>query len=385
MDILSYLNALIKTRKAVGLPGLGSFYKKKSPGRYDADSHSFLPPSYVLEYTTEIKEYSLLRDFISKTAQIDPDTAVYYIDRFTTEIRQKLDIGEDVKLSEIGTLKKGPDGYIFIPDNRSNMGFDFYGMPGLAEIEPQPVQDDQPVYEEISEVPITEKVTQPIVIETTEGQVENEPELPIANSDQPIKEHIQVVQPEVRQPLAEYNYEVERAREEPKGMPAYLIVIIVGAIIFAALIAAYYIKPELFDRSASSNMAANNTVLPTPDTVRADTASSDSLQTDTAVKVATELDTVPAALTTSQADTLISYEIIAASLLNKKEADGFLKQMERKGIPAKIADMPGRRIKVSIGTFTDEQEANTQLQLLKQTTKIPGIYIYTKRHTNNIK
>ena len=79
MDILSYLDELIKTRKAVGIPGLGSFYKKKSPGRYDAASHSFVPPTYVLEFTTDVKEEKLLRDFVSKNAHVDPDAAVYHI------------------------------------------------------------------------------------------------------------------------------------------------------------------------------------------------------------------------------------------------------------------------------------------------------------------
>ncbi|WP_432711945.1 hypothetical protein, partial [Pedobacter sp.] len=50
MDILSYLAEVIQANKEVGVPELGTFSKKKLPGRYDAALHSFLPPSLQLAF-----------------------------------------------------------------------------------------------------------------------------------------------------------------------------------------------------------------------------------------------------------------------------------------------------------------------------------------------
>ncbi|WP_448635674.1 HU domain-containing protein [Pedobacter panaciterrae] len=72
MDILSYLTELIKTRKEVGISGLGTFYKKKSPGRYDVETHSFLPPSYTLAFAEENRESQSLIAYISKKGTYQP-------------------------------------------------------------------------------------------------------------------------------------------------------------------------------------------------------------------------------------------------------------------------------------------------------------------------
>ncbi len=396
MDILSYLTEIVKTRKEVGIPGLGTFYKRKSPGRYDADTHSFLPPSYVLDFTDELKEQVILRDFISKKGNIAADNATFYIEQFAREIKEQLDRGEKVQLGELGVLETGLDRFTFDPENKSNIGFDFYGMPDIKEIplpagdhphQDKPIadekqqepadKDEQQVYEEISEVQIAEKVRPAITIETPEGMEEEPVELPVPKTAENIWKF---EEPAVPEPL--YEPEINEAHN---GMPGYLKVILAVSVIIIAVIVAYMIKPELFKRPANSNSPldkANTLIVPGN---KADSAA----YADSAARANIQQVIPPDSLQDStlilHPDTAISYEIIAASLLNKKEADNFLKEMERRNIPAKIANMPGRRVKVSIGTFTDEQEAKAKLKLLRNTTKIPGIYIYTNRHTNNIK
>ena len=78
----------------------------------------------------------------------------------------------------------------------------------------------------------------------------------------------------------------------------------------------------------------------------------------------------------------LRFEIIAASLANRKEAENFLAQMKKRGFPAKIADLPGKRLKITLGTFTDEASAKKQLESLRVSTKIPDIYILPVKHTN---
>ena len=406
MDILSYLTELIKSRKEVGIPGLGTFYKKKSPGRYDAEKSSFVPPIYVLDFTSEVKEHMYLTDYVSRQANISADNAAFQVDQFALGIIQKLENGEEAPLGDLGVFTKSSQGLAFIPQRNINIDHNFYGLPDLKDISPasaeqtsdlnqagsvvieeeNEVSDDQPVYEEIAELKEIEPVKPVIKIETPEGIDESQPEYPVPQEEK-VVENVWKFESPGSSVIPESTYAYESSTEEPTGMPTYLKVIIAGTVVFAAAIALYFLKPELFnDYVNSSNSTEEQSAPLVSDTIARDsTAYADSIANANLVPADAALDTLQDSVITQPIDTAISYEIIAASLLNQKEADNFLRQMERKGIPAKVANMPGRRVKISIGTFTDEAKAKEQLRLLKETTKIPGIYIYTNKHTNNNK
>ncbi|MBB2150930.1 SPOR domain-containing protein [Pedobacter gandavensis] len=162
MDMLSYLTVLIKTRKEVGIPGLGTIYKKKSPGRYDTATHSFLPPSFVLDFDPEVLEQTLLIDHICKERHISPDSASYFVDQFVDEIKKQLTEHQESSLAPLGTLHQSSGTLSFKPLNDQNFGFDFYGLP--------------PVRDELSAPSVTEAVAQEVITSET-GQQEKEHQL----------------------------------------------------------------------------------------------------------------------------------------------------------------------------------------------------------------
>nr|WP_121273764.1 SPOR domain-containing protein [Pedobacter schmidteae] len=475
MDILSYLTTLIKTHKEVGIPGLGTIYKRKSPGRYDVDTHSFLPPSYTLGFTSDLKEQVLLTDLISKKRNISVDAATYFVEQFAQHTLDELSTHQESDFGELGTFSTASGSLAFIPKQESNLGFDFYGLPTLkaapdsnkfeieedkstaqteeltvdvpatqvteAQLELEnnnadlgdgtenidaedlpsdeillshldstelpfkeqkeenhPVQveeteqinDEQPVYEEITEVIVpAEKTSSPVapIIETEQRL--NVPEEPATI--------LEKVKPE-----DSGHFTLDYSDQKKSGIPLYLKIIIgiVGLAILTGVI--YMAKPELFNgilkQPANTPVVKADTLLvkhheqliadslARVDSIRRSNEkaiiAADSAKDSLAAKNVVPVQTKPVA-TPSESE--ISYEIIAASLLNQKEADNFLADMKRKGIPAKVADMPGRRVKISIGSFADEETAKKELEILKKTTKIPGIYIYKVRHTNNPK
>jgi hypothetical protein len=479
MDILSYLTTLIKTHKEVGIPGLGTIYKRKSPGRYDIDTHTFLPPSYSLSFTSDLKEQTLLTDLISKQKNISVDAATYFVEQFAQNILDELSGHQESDFGDLGTFSTTTGSLTFVPKQESNLGFDFYGLPILkAELNtekedvPVPVllqaaelpikeeqqqvpevqldlennnadlsdgsideeeplatpatddvlishldstelpeeqkeaeqeQDDQPVYEEIAEVvaipqfeaiPEVEPVPEiqeekpDVVIETPENLPEVE-----------VKEPVVIV--ENTEPKGPGHFELDYSDPEKLGMPMYLKVIIalVSIIVLTGVI--YLAKPELFDSILKKPSALpvvqadtiptinDNAQLKIDSIAKVDSARKSNekaiLAVDTAKKDTVVAKVAAPVVAPVEKPVVISYEIIAASLLNKQEADNFLAQMKKKGIPAKIANMPGRRVKISIGSFTDEATAKKELEVLKETTKLPGIYIYPVRHTNNPK
>ena len=192
MDILSYLSELIQTRKSVGISGLGTVYKKKSPGRYDAETHSFVPPSYTLDFTAEVKEEVLLADYISKKRNVSVDTANYYINEYSIAVQQQLNTHKEATLGSLGKLLKDGDQLKFEPAEKLNYGFDFFGLPAVKAEQENPVQEiiiETPNVEEpelVSETVPTELKTpeietpeveyiEPVPTETvTESQSEQE-------------------------------------------------------------------------------------------------------------------------------------------------------------------------------------------------------------------
>ena len=166
MDILQYLIELIQNRKEIGLKDLGTLYKKKSPGRYDAETHLFLPPSYVLDFTTTVKEDQNLAQFISKKRNISVDSANYFISEYVADIKKTLQADGEFTFERLGKLSQTDGEHQFAPVNDVNFGFDFYGLPPVNS----EVTDNQ-------QTPITE--TQPIEEATTEelplvAQIEEE-------------------------------------------------------------------------------------------------------------------------------------------------------------------------------------------------------------------
>lgn len=158
MDILSYLSELLQQRKEVGIAGLGTFYKKKYPGRYDKEKQTFLPPGYTLQFSTDVTEETALADFISTKRNISNESAKYYIEQFVEEVNQKLELNHEAQLENTGRLFFTEQGVDFEPVKNMNYGSEFYGLPSLAETvaeetKPALPQDEEKVYDEIAEAP----------------------------------------------------------------------------------------------------------------------------------------------------------------------------------------------------------------------------------------
>lgn len=474
MDVLSHLTTLIKTHKEVGIPGLGTIYKKKSPGRYDAASHSFLPPSYLIHFTSDLKEDTLLISLISKEEHISADLAVHHIEEFSQHILDELADHQTVNFGQLGQFSIETGSLNFTSKKDQLFGFEFYGLPALsADLAPD--QDIQPAYEEPVHIEVTPEqlelennnadlgdgttniepevqlppfVETPENIEPVEDSIEENltQENPIEENpieENLIEEHlisedpisaIEVaapteIIPEI-EPVAELKQEEdlveniapsidakddtpfvlisESAENKSSASSFYVNSVVIPEqkspvykklwiwiVIIAVLISlVYLLKPELFKGVVPHNEhnatppVQKQITPPTADTIpvtdTAATADSIRISNEKAIAKIDSAKKTAAAVPTladDPANATMRYEILAASLANQQEADNFLAQMKKRGIPAKIADLKGRRIKITLGTFTDEKKAREQLLILREATKLPGIYILPTRHT----
>lgn len=474
MDILSYLTELLKTRKEVGIVGLGTICKKKFPGRYDAETQSFLPPGHQLEFTEEQEENSALAEFISKKKNISFDSSRYYVEQFAEELQKQLRETGRADLGELGSFTTDEDGIFFNPPASTNFGFDFYGLPSVkdeiiapetestpsdseqdnsavieepestgqqelyeehiaaeneqrndldeyteeetpafteepAEVPEEQLEpednnadlndvytesDDQPVYDEISEFRHEQSRPQPAFIETPEGQ-EAETE---STYIPPVHQTEVSDNPPARAKTDPYwNFDQahqlgsvqfyespDKTEKQERGMPAYLKVIIAGIVLMAIIVVVYFIRPDLFNQSnikttATTPAAVQKEVLKTDSVIPADTTRKPAEVIEPAQDT---LNQAAVAAPPVQTDTITTWEVIGASVINQKEVDQVLADMKKGGINAKVMPtMPGkRRIKISIATFYDETSAREGRRKLALKLKNPDLYIYQNKH-----
>lgn len=432
MDISSYLSELIQTRKAVGIIGLGTVLKTKTPGKYDAGTHSFIPPSYHLDFSTEVKEEVSLAEFIGKKRNVSVDTAIYFINEFTATVLDQLNNCQDVILSGIGKLSKTDHEFRFTPAEESNYGFDFYGLPPVKEEQESPIEEIiaetpevEPAVETVAETssePITPAEEKPVSLQSVVVENEREEENPGGDQAEKLQEEIESLNfyrsklpylknttPEAEEIALKLNdprddQELTRIRPtlenrfidpatpftppaapESKTFPAYVKVILGLVIVILMLSIAYFVKPEWFagitgyhppvtQKAVQPFAPLPEETLPAADTVIV----KDSTQQNKSAPVIkdTIVNTNKIAVQAA-ADTATVYEVIGASMHDQKEADNFIAQMKRSGVTAKVAtNMSGKRLKISLATLNDEKSARLELDRLSKKLKIPGIYIY---------
>ncbi|MGF1925930.1 MAG: hypothetical protein ACQUHE_17275, partial [Bacteroidia bacterium] len=116
-----------------------------------------------------------------------------------------------------------------------------------------------------------------------------------------------------------------------------------------------------------------------PDTIpKIDTAFADSAK-KAIVLPAVEPDSIktPTAINTTV------YEVIGSAMRTQKKADEVILTLSRRGINAKKIDVaPGRRIKISLDTFTNLDLAKKHQDSLKIKLRNPDIYIQTIKPKN---
>lgn len=390
MDIILYLTELLKTRKTIGIVGLGTLYKKKSPGKYDAEKHSFVPPTYTLAFTKDVKEQDELSNYISEQRNITTESANYYISEFAEKIQSSLSENQEADLNSIGKLKLVNDEMILIPSQEQSFGYEFYGLPEIAE--PTKVDDTKTnTSNNLQEQKLEEIVAENNLEEENPG-LETIEENVLANDDQEVYEEIAEVQPEpIKHILLEEHHskeiietvepeeaiivveEEDTIADEPKkGIPffmkfliAFLIIVALGAIV-------YFINPQFFDTYFNQNNAAQKTVTLPIDSSnnKVDSNHIDSLAKNNAL-VTLQKDTIA----TVDSSKVNIYEVIGTAESSQASADAYIARVAKKGINAKPIRLSKRLINISLGTFLDQREALKFQDSLKTLLNNKDIYV----------
>ena len=373
MDIVAHLADLLKETNEIGLEGIGTFRKKKEPGKYNVNEGSFTPPKYTLQFNEDVIESEVLLSTLSEKYSLTNDAAAAAINHWSEQILERLSKHETVILKDIGQFTWNNGHVLFAPDADLNLGNAFFGYPEVvdrphnieinenSDVEvPSSFADESPTAtnEENREVfeNVVEDVAQPSPL-TQKFDAEVDQNEFIHDDD------LQDDEP-AHQPITE-----ELLPEEEYGgnRPAYIKWILIVFFLVLAVGILYMAKPDLFDRFKTniSSVPFNSDSLKSS----ADTISTDSALVNTVIT--TVNDSVKnAALTDSS-----TYEIVVTAVKSEKEIERLSSRYNKMGFEAKV--LPGKILKkISVATFTSEQEARDSLKAVQQRLKNKEIYIY---------
>ena len=116
MDISRYLVELIRKRKELTVPGLGTFHREELPAYFDHTSQSFLPPSERVVFTNEYSADETLSAYISQVENISAENATNFINEYVSNLNDLLANAELIKIDFLGTFEKGSNGLLFEAD-----------------------------------------------------------------------------------------------------------------------------------------------------------------------------------------------------------------------------------------------------------------------------
>lgn len=390
MEILVYLAELIQHRKQVGIAGLGTVYKSKIPGRYDAEAHAFLPPSHALHFSTELLENDALAEYISFKRNISIDSARYYIEEFSNKAVQELSENNETQLGKLGKLSSVEGSIVF--ETAENGNLQYFGLPRVNEdrlpeghnIEPLKIeQAEDDFVENFPDAEKDEEAENQAISEKIEEVVE-ENRLEEENPGLEYQNLAAMLPTEINHTTSD---EIPQQEKESRNS-ASLKIVLTAVLVLVILGLAYFLYPkmikdnkEALQESQIHDSSTNHTKLGIPDSI----AYTDSVKNTALDAEANLADTQAIASNTVpppvvEKPSVTTYEIIIGSLANMKEAKKFVAQIKSKGINGWIVDsLASGKKRVSIASFTDWETATKERRRIVKELKDPSIYIYTNK------
>jgi len=334
MEIGLYIRDLLREQDEVSVSGLGTFSKVRLAGTFDISSNQFYPPSYQISLTDSETSDSALIRYISIKKKLSNSSAEELIKKFSADILELLKSSDSVEIKPIGFLHKEHGKLTLKPSDDFGITDNFFGLKPINELKNE------------NSIPIQEEKELAAHEETEEKELEEE-------------------------------------YEETKKARSWITIFISFLAFLIALSALFYFNTDfnsfIKNKSAGIFPSANSVQQESTDLIDSTKLSSDSIKNiiDSASILADSirqksdttitLTNVPAAVAVTSESKSINYEIIAAAFARKSEADVYIKELSAKSIQAKIVEnMPGKMLKISLGTFLDEESAKIELTRIQK-------------------
>ena len=305
-EITRHIKELLFRHDCVILPSFGGFIGNYRPAGIDKANNRFTPPVKAISFNRNLTHNDgLLIGKLSEEKKIGYADAKVLVDEFVSHMRSRLEKGERVNLDLIGYFQLNDEGNIqFEPDSDSNFLLDSYGFG-----------------------PFTRQAVSNYEISRRAGGRDYQP--------------------------------IRTSSTRKMAMRAAIAVPVIAAMILVPL------KTDLFRNNASLNplssielnedsvseiSRAETTELGIPYTEPETPASPAGRRNPESPD-----NTIPAVAEIEQ--TGIRYHIVAGSFKNRENAHTLLNEAVTRGFSAELVDAGNGFVRVSLGSFTDRQDA----------------------------
>jgi cell division protein FtsN len=343
MDVGYFISELLAQDGNVNVPGLGDFAYNRINGYYNEQDGKLYPPAYRVAFNPQFTDDEKLTLYIADKKNISLASSKYFTDKFIINLKLQAQT-EEVKLADLGWFYTDSAKLLFKPSTNQGPYPDFFGYEPL----------------EMKKLPVADIVTVPVAA----------PDAPIEIPTMP--QRLEIIPADAEQQAF---VEEEVGQSKRNGW----IIFAVAAVVLLA-ITFYGVKlynPSIFSTETVKDTTANKPVktakaVPVKDTVAKDTVKPAVIK-DSVMAVSTPAvkDTVATPAAVNNAITGRRFELMGGSFNSWKEANTAIRNYKHLGVDAHIVtDAPGRRVKVSIGTFKMRSEVAKARKELLNTKKV---------------
>lgn len=341
MDKLGvHIVKLLNENQQVYLSGLGTFKKERVPARFDENTNTFLAPTQKINFNTEKGSTVPLINTISKEEGSSEEESENQLRELIGALLLELNEKGKCHIPDLGELIKEEEAITFIEDKRD---------------------EDLPYYKNVDEIKLIEASKKEPIIE------QETPPLPLINEETKNGEEVE------REILSVEEF-------EPKGRPInwlWPILIIIAIIAAGAL---WFFNSEKLEQAEIATVGIEDSkseVLPDTTLALKPEETEVGHQDTTLISSLESTEHIEEAPLKPET----TYEIIIVSFGKLAEAENYVENMNAKGYKIRILENqnPGNLYKVSYRSFTDETEAQIELNNVRETIAREA-WIYKKKN-----
>ncbi|RFZ95196.1 hypothetical protein D0C36_06620 [Mucilaginibacter conchicola] len=373
MDVGNYISELLAQKGEVSVPGLGYFAHTRVNGYYNEREGKFYPPTYSVQFDPQLIDDDTLAQYMAEKKRISVASAKYFTEKYINSLKQ-LAQTEEAALADLGWFYIEQGRLFFSPNDEQSTDLNFFGYEPVA-------------LNRLDGAPKVERTFAPTPTPApTPAAPYTEPEtFAVAPDEYPDRDDDLRYETD-----EEYAANLAAEARARKRRGNWILAVAIIAFFALAVFLVYRYDPTIFN-FASVKTAVKEKPADTIINARVETiAPEDTTPAKDTMKAATQPDMQtglpkkadsttakkeePATNNTPVAKESITssrYEIMGGSFRDDKEANTAIANYKTLGIEAHIVtDAPGKRKKVSLGTYKTRAEAEDARKVLEANKKV---------------